>query len=243
MRSPTIGAPLSGAESGRERFHAARTTAAVARTPPVWITPTWPVANPIGIAHAPGTNSTPVNAPTGTERSGRAPTTGPNWCRAPRTAVERKASTARCTVAMTSSLRGKVTTVGAVVAAATPKPTRPTPAAAMNPSGNHAGGTLAVGFIAIIAAGPAGAAPGVGGVGAAPDAVPVVDGGRRMVNGDTSASASVSVPVPVTVPVSAGPGGATPLGPGPVAGDGSAVLVAPGSKRTRHSVSPTCSEA
>lgn len=98
--------------------------------------------------HAPGTNNTPATTPAGIDLSGLAPTTGPNWCNAPRTAVLRNASTPRCTAARTWSALGEITAVGAVIMTAVPNLMRPTPAAAMKPSGSHAGGTFIVGSIA-----------------------------------------------------------------------------------------------
>src|SRR5690606_30857279 len=112
--------------------------------PPASTSASGPWANPDGSIQAVATMPTRVTRAAGTDRRGRRPTTGVNWCAAPSTAVVRKASMPTCTAATEPGWVGMSTMRSAENHAASPNATRPTPAAARNPSGTDAGGTAAV---------------------------------------------------------------------------------------------------
>src|SRR5690606_27201716 len=128
---------------GPERFQAARVTVRAPTTPPAATRDSGPWAKPDGRSQAVATVPASVRQAAGTDRSGRRPTTGANWWRAPSTAVVRKASIPTWTAETAPGWVGDPTSRSAANHTARPKPARPAPAAARNPSGTDAGGTAA----------------------------------------------------------------------------------------------------
>jgi len=102
-----------------------------------------PVAKPTGRTATAGTHSESVTRARATDRSGRPPTTGQNWWRAPSTAVVRNPSMPTWTAASVPGAVGEPAAVPEAATRAAPKAVIPTPAAARNPSGTHGGGAAA----------------------------------------------------------------------------------------------------